>query len=463
MEQVFASLSKRQTMLLLTSLAFGGSGSVESFAHLAPEEEELLKFRAQTLIQIPREKRVPLLIQEIKRLLTQRKRQLGGADSRELAALLKNERTAMIEVVLRALPVDLADAVRSQVGVRPTVKLRREVKPDILSIIRWKIEDGLKSRSPNVGSFRFADVMTLQQRELIAICDRMGARVLSSAFAGLSAEDRDALFAKLPPDQRTLALRAAEAAGTRRLSEDDAKTVLDMHGANENPSLGMRSAGVQRVVRASVAQSPEFAQRLAERHPGELGKLILKWFREERARPVKADGGRADIVEQMERLSQRGVIDKPMRIPPPVKALPKQAAQAAQRAANPPPVRTDSGERKPPPSRGASGEKRPPPRVSQFQAPIVKPGPPVPTSSEVKAQRVDIKALQSGSTTDRQVRLQSKTSERVLRDGKPLERVVTGARKALAPPVTGDLPRRKTAGTVGASRPAPPRRPKRGS
>ena len=46
MEQFFTSLSKRQTMLLLTSLAFGGSEAVGAYEHLDQNEEELLKHRA---------------------------------------------------------------------------------------------------------------------------------------------------------------------------------------------------------------------------------------------------------------------------------------------------------------------------------------------------------------------------------------------------------------------------------
>ena len=94
--------------------------------------------------------------------------------------------------------------------------------------------------------------------------------------------------------------------------------MLEMHNAIKEPSAGMRSAGAQRLARAALAQSPEFAARLIERNAGEFGKLLIRWTREERNKAVRGDGGRLDIVEQMERLAQRGVIDRPMRLPPPV-------------------------------------------------------------------------------------------------------------------------------------------------
>ncbi|HEY0881335.1 MAG TPA: hypothetical protein VGD87_07385, partial [Archangium sp.] len=176
MEQFFTSLSKRQTMLLLTSLAFGGSEAVQAYEHLEQNEEELLKHRAAGIAQIPRDKRIPLLVQEIKRLVTQRRRSFGSADPKRLAAILRKERPTLVEVVLNAMPADLATAVRVELGNPSPLKLIRDIKPDVLSIIRWKLEDALRSNAPQVGSFRFTDLMTMQQRDIFAVADRMGAR-----------------------------------------------------------------------------------------------------------------------------------------------------------------------------------------------------------------------------------------------------------------------------------------------
>ncbi len=318
MEQYFASLSKRQTMLLLTAVTFGGANCVEAFDHLPDEEGELLKHRAAALLQIPRDKRIPFLVQEIKRLVTARRRQLASVDPARLAAVLGKERLALVEVVLHALPSALADSVRKQVPGEP-LKLKREVRPDVLSIIRWKLEEAIRQTAPKgAGSFKFSDLVTLQSRELLTIADRMGARALATAIAGLPDPDRDAFLAALPPDQRSLAQRASDAGKTRKLTEEDSRTVLEMHNALNEPSHGMRSAGAQRLARAALAQGSEFAARLIERNSGEFGKLLIRWIREERNKAVRGDGGRMDIVEQMERLAQRGVIDRPMRLPPPV-------------------------------------------------------------------------------------------------------------------------------------------------
>jgi hypothetical protein len=341
-EQYFSSLSKRQTMLLLTSLAFGGSEAVGAFDHLPAEEEELLKYRAQALLLIPRDKRVPLLVQEIKRLMTQRARQqLASADPRRLAEVLSKERPLMIEVVLRGLPVELTEAVRAAIPNHPTIRLQHEVNPEVLSVIRWKLEEALQHNAPRVGTFRFTDLLTLQQREVLTVCDRMGARVLATAVAGLPETEAEAWLSKLPPDQRSLALKAAEQGKSRRLNEDDARTALTQHDALDDPSKGMRSAGAQRLMRAAVAQSPDFAQRMVERYSGDLGLILKRWLKEERKRKISGDGGRLDIVEQLERLAQKGIIDRPMRLPPPFR--PPAAPPPALR---PPPLamRAPTGE-----------------------------------------------------------------------------------------------------------------------
>ncbi|MHB8878736.1 MAG: hypothetical protein ACYC8T_33975, partial [Myxococcaceae bacterium] len=175
--------------------------------------------------------------------------------------------------------------------------------------------------------------------------------------------------------------RAAEAGMARKLSEADARTTLELHEGLKNPSLGMRSAGTQRLARACLAQGPEFAARVLERHPGEFGRLLQRWVKEERNRPVvRGDGGRADIVEQMERLAQKGIVDRPMRLPPPPKR-PLPAPPSKQSAPLP------GGKLLPPPPRAgistapARGGPVPPgpavPGIPQ-RRPLLAPPPPRP-------------------------------------------------------------------------------------
>ncbi len=283
--------------------------------------------------------------------------------------------------------------------------------------------------------------------------------------------------------------------------------MLEMHDAIMNPSLGLRSAGVQRLARACVAQAPEFGPRLVERFPGDLGKVLGRWLKEERNRPVKGDGGRVDIVEQMERLAQRGIIDRPMRLPPPapparLAGRPPDPGQPALAPAAPPagrksepalvsrgPVETiPTGPAAPrvaapsafmptPRKAGASAEDVPAPEqggsrvISMAGAPparrptaqVARPTSSIPARRDPVAERESRKAGASGTGQNPALsprpnpRAVERTDparpavKRVLRDGKPLEEQAAGAaasdtlppRRATAAPVVQGIPRRK--------------------
>jgi hypothetical protein len=366
----FTSLNKRQTMLLLTATTFGGQEGVAALDFLPEDQAELLKHRAQEILQIPRERRVPALVQELKRLVKDRRGTLWSANPEKLAELLRSERGALVEVVLRALPGPLADAVRTHLP--PTgVKLTREVRPQVLDIVRWKLEEMLAREGSAVAPFRFSDVLMMPTRELLTVCDRLGARVLGPAMAGLPEAEREPLIAPLSPDLKQLALKAVAANAPRKLPEEDAKAQLEVHGGLTDLGTALRSAGVHRLARACVAQSPEFAARMLERHRGDFGQLLARWVREERSKPPsKGDGGRTDIVADLERLAARGYIDRPVRLP---QAAAKPAAPSAAPAAGarPAPAAPEGASAREPaappkvpvlPPVGRAGALPPPPR-----------------------------------------------------------------------------------------------------
>jgi hypothetical protein len=331
-EQYLSALSKRQTMLLLTALTYGGQESVADFDFLPSEEGEILKHRAQEILQIPRDKRIPMLVNEIKRLVTARRGSLWTTDPDKLAAVLQGERPALVEVVFKALPAGLTEEVRKRL---PKMRSRpgRDVRPEVLNIVRWKLEEVLARRaSGGRAGFKFSDMLLLKSRELITVIDRMGARALARALAGLPIPERESFLTQLSPDQRQLAQKAIAAGEASRIGEAEAREYLVRYDSLKGSAVALRNAGTQRVARACVAQSPEFAARMVERHPGELGRLLTKWIRHERPKiSEKGDYGRADIVEQLERLAAKGVIDRPVRLPPP----PRQEL-AARPPAGPP-------------------------------------------------------------------------------------------------------------------------------
>ncbi|WP_227027616.1 hypothetical protein [Corallococcus soli] len=333
-------------MMLLTAVTFGGQESMAALEHLPDEESALLRHRAQEILQIPREKRLPAVVQELKRLMKDRRGQLWTADPERLAALLQRERGALVEVTLRALPGNMADAVRGHLPPS-RVKLTREVRPQVLDIIRWKLEEALaREVAGQSAGFKFADVLMLQTRELLTVSDRLGARVLGPALAGLPEGELTGFLESLPPDLLQLASKSVAANAPRKLPEEDARAQITLHDGFTRPAGAIRSAGVQRLARACVAQSPEFAARMLEKHRGEFGQLVAKWVREERSRPTaRGDGGRTDIVMDLERLAVRGLIERPVRLtaPPPRPSAVLPPPPGARKAAPPPEGRPAQG------------------------------------------------------------------------------------------------------------------------
>jgi flagellar motor switch protein FliG len=320
----FTSLSKKETMLLLTAVTFGGQESLAAFEHLEGEVAETLKHRATELLQIPKDKRIPILVQEIKRLVTAKKGYLWASDPERLSRVLKDERPSLVEVLLRALPSTVAEAVRKQLRITPP-KLKKEVKPEILSVVRWKLEEVLAREVPQKVQLRFSDLLLLQPRELLTLAERIGTKGIAPAVAGLEDAEREGFLQALTPNLRIGVVKAIEAAPNRKLETGAAKEQLSQLGA-KNPAEMVWSHGAQRLARACLAQSPEFAQRVVERQRGELAPWLTRWLRDEKHKgQVRGDAGRAEIVIDLEKLASAGIVERPIRLPAPPRPEPVQA------------------------------------------------------------------------------------------------------------------------------------------
>jgi hypothetical protein len=319
-ETHFSGLSKRQTMMLLTGLTFGGQDASGLFDFLLPEEAELLKHRAASVMEIPREKRLPLLVQEMKRLVTNKGGTLWQADPDRLASLLRQERHALIEVLVRALPVTLADGVRERLPINP-VDLTREVKGEVLEVVRAKLEEILARQPSTRPPFKISDVLLLKTRELMTLCDRLGAMALGTAIASLPEANREEFLQALPPDQRRIAKQAGDSSG-RKISEREATEQIGFYRGDKTPFEAIRSAGAQRLARACVALLPDYGSRVLEKHRGEFGNVLAKWAREERGKSVgQAEPIRAEILTELERLEGEGLVERPVRLRPPTSSL----------------------------------------------------------------------------------------------------------------------------------------------
>ncbi|MGI5864253.1 MAG: hypothetical protein ACOX6T_19655 [Myxococcales bacterium] len=350
MDAFFTGLTKRQAMLLLTAVTFGGQEGVQAFDFLPDEEADVLRHRAGQILAIPRDKRVPFLVQEIKRFVTGRKAyDLRAADPKRVAEVLGGERDAMVEVILRAMPASVADDVRIELA-QPVMELRREIRPDILSVIRWKVEQRLATAMPKPSGFAIVDLLVLSSGELICLADVLGAKWLSPLVAPLPDEAREAFLKQLPPDQRLQLARAIQdRPPARRTEAEAAREAVKRLVEGIEPHQALRMAGLRRIARACLAQSPELAARLIEKQRGELGRQIARCVSEERKAPRRSDEAvKREVLDELELLADRGLVERPVRLPPP--PIPKRPPPRPIRDLSPP-------------------EPRPPPRAPSAAAP----------------------------------------------------------------------------------------------
>jgi hypothetical protein len=222
-------------------------------------------------------------------------------------------------VILRALPGPVANRVREELNLAPT-KLTREVRPDILAVIRWTFERQLERTLPKRAEFSMADLLTFDGREVLTLCDSLGAKALATAIAGLPAEERARFLDSLPPDQRELCARASSATSTHRLEADDARGVIARTTQGTTPSDALRLVGARRLARACVTHSPEFAAALIERQRGDFGRHLARFVSEERKQGARRGDQllAEEVLAELERLSERGVIERPLRVGVPV-------------------------------------------------------------------------------------------------------------------------------------------------
>jgi hypothetical protein len=361
-DALFAGLTKRQSMLLLIASAFGGSNGSQSFEHLPDDERDILRECAAKLSGIPRETRVPFLIQEIKRLMVgARGSELTAVDARAVASALESERPAVAEVVLRALPATVASEVRKQ-RVAPPQKPGRDLRPEVLSVIRWHFEKRLESLSPRSATFLFSDVVALSTRELMVLVNEVGARELAPMLASLPPSERAEFLASIPAAERAACLRSATAEGD--LGELRARQELKERSQGDARHV-VRRVGMQLLARACVGQSVELASRLIEKHKDQVRRLLIHAVRVERAagRPREPERLQKRVIEQMSQLARIGLIEPPARR----QSAPLPAAPPRPRTARElPPVPPPPGRRPVPKPRPAAPAPRkvPPQTVS---------------------------------------------------------------------------------------------------
>lgn len=282
MHPFFAPLDDRQTMLLLTTLTVGGSGETGVFDHLPAEQRARMQEKAQALLAIATEKRVPFMVHEIKQALSFKGlRGVEKVDASWLLQGLKGESARVVASVLVSLPPPTVRAVLEKLppGIRQKLPPKEEIKRASMELVR-AVRQIFESRffampPPSGKGFGFRDVIQLEAKEIHRLMRDLGLVELGQAFASVGKMALAELCRRLPrekAEELILAVRGASQVDAPDLKS--AQRFLSGVVVNfDNTEEFFQKAGLWRLAKASLAHDMSFRQAFRQRLPREVGQV----------------------------------------------------------------------------------------------------------------------------------------------------------------------------------------------
>jgi hypothetical protein len=342
--RVLHPLDRRQQTLLLATMAFAGSQARDLFSLLPDDQVAPLLEKVQKLEEIPREKRVPVVIRELKGLMAFRGvKGLDGVEPSWLAAGFKGESPRVIAVALLYLPSSLAKQIVQRLPdhvqrALPSRDDLREVPLDVVKLVRSRFEKKFIAMplERELTELAFTDVVLLSARELIAVIRNIGADEIACAFLAVGKRALAEFLTKLSPqdsEELIAAVRRADLKDGMELKSAQAflgkvltTSPPPTRGAAPVPrATGSTSgiafantdelfqkAGLYRLARALSVEEPRAVQQLVQRFPRAHGRLLLEYM--DRVRERQLDDAqvrrlRDQIVDVVVNMSRRGKID----------------------------------------------------------------------------------------------------------------------------------------------------------
>lgn len=338
-------LDRRQQTLLLTAMSFAGSQAHELWQFLPDDDAAALQEKAQKLEEIPREKRVTLMIRELKGLMNFRSvKGLDGVEPSWLAAGFKGESPRVIAAVLAYMPSSLSRQIVSRLpdNVQRAIPPRealKEVPMELIKLVRSRFDQKfiIMPLERELTDLAFSDVVLLTAKELITLVRSVGADEIACAFLAVGKRALAEFLSKLPPDdgeellaavrradvKDSMELKAAQTflgkiltaspAGRAGASGAIPRATANSSGmAFANTEELFQKAGLYRLARAVSLEDAVATRQIVQRFPRAHGRLLLEYL--ERVRERELDEGsvrrlRDQILTALVNLSRRGKID----------------------------------------------------------------------------------------------------------------------------------------------------------
>lgn len=321
---VLYPLDREQSSLLLATLTFGGHEGAQLLDLLPEDVAEPLKAKVGKLLEIPKEKRIPLMLHELKRYMQFRHtRGIEGVDASWLAAGFKGESPRVVAAALMHLPASLA----RQIVERLPPQLKSQLPPrsefqkvplQVLKLVRARYDEKFASMpvlETEVRMLAFRTLMVLEGRELVAVTRAVGIDELACAFAAVGKRALAELLARLPRNNAEELIAAV-----RRVQLDDVEDVKTaqkflsrvLDGFTHTEEL-FQKAGLYRLAKALTYEDQDLVRQMCQRFPRAHGKLLLDYLQKARDLGEAWPEDRAlrtqdAVLDQVKELAGRGKI-----------------------------------------------------------------------------------------------------------------------------------------------------------
>ena len=347
--RVLHPLDRRQQTLLLTTLAFAGSQAAELWELLPDELRDTLREKQAKLDEIPRDKRVPLVIRELKGLMSFRAQKgIDGVEPSWLAAGFKGENPRIIAAVLMYLPSSLSKQIVARLpeNVQQSLPAREQMKGvplEVVKLVRARFDAKFIAMplEGELSSVGFSDLVLLSAKELIVLVRSIGADEVACAFLAVGKRALAEFLSKLSPadgEELIAAVRRADIKDGMELKSAQAflGKVLAAPSSSSSSSRGpntnlpkasgntsgiafantdelFQKAGLYRLARAVCIDEPLTVRQVVQRFPRAHGRLLLEYIDRVRERGLDEQQTRRlrdQIVDVLTNLARRGKIDQ---------------------------------------------------------------------------------------------------------------------------------------------------------
>ncbi len=342
--RVLYPLDRRQQTLLLTAMSFAGSQAQELWQFLPDDDAAALQEKAMKLEEIPRDKRVTLMIRELKGLMGFRAvKGLDGVEPSWLAAGFKGESPRVIAAVLAYMPSSLSRQIVARLPENvqraiPPREALKDVPMELIKLVRSRFDAKfvVMPLEKELTDVAFDDVVLLSAKELITLVRSVGADEIAAAFLAVGKRALAEFLSKLAPqdgEELLAAVRRADIKDSMELKSAQAflgKILSPPAGrsggsgaipratggtsgmAFANTEELFQKAGLYRMARALSVADAVAIRQLVQRFPRAHGRLLLEYLERVKERDldeVAVRRLRDQILESMLNLSRRGKID----------------------------------------------------------------------------------------------------------------------------------------------------------